>query len=100
MLREQLNTMGAQLQNQRNVGDQTINQLRGAIAERDANIAQLNSNLLQATAGQKSSSDALVVAQKVLGTQNDQLTEMRKENLDLAKSANSDDSPTGPCFRP
>jgi hypothetical protein len=80
-----------QVQNQRNLGDQTINQLRGAIAERDANIAQLNSNLLQATAGQKSSSDALVVAQKVLGTQNDQLTEMRKENLDLAKR-NSDDS--------
>lgn len=91
MLREQLNSMTAQLQNQRNLSDQTINQLRGAVAERDATVAQLNSNLLQATAGQKSSSDALVVAQKVLGTQNDQLTELRKENLDLAKR-NSDDS--------
>ena len=91
LLREQLNTMSAQVQNLRNLSDQTINQLRGAVAERDASVAQLNSNLLQATAGQKSSSDALVVAQKVLGTQNDQLTELRKENLDLAKR-NSDDS--------
>jgi chromosome segregation ATPase len=91
MLHEQLNSMAAQMQNQRNLGDQTINQLRGAVAERDATIAQLNSNLLQATAGQKSSGDALVVAQKVIGTQNDQLSDLRKENLDLAKR-NSDDS--------
>jgi chromosome segregation ATPase len=91
MVREELNNARAQVQLQRNLSDQTINQLRGAVAERDATIAQVNSNLLQATAGQKSANDAMVVAQKTLGTQNDQLTDLRKENLDLAKR-NSDDS--------
>ena len=91
MATDELTKISAQLQNQRNTSDQTINQLRGAIAERDANLAQLNSNLLQATAGQKSANDALVVAQKTLDTQNSQIADLRKENLDLAKR-NSEDS--------
>lgn len=81
----------ALLQNQRNLSEQTIAQLRSAVAERDANVAQINSNLLQSTAAQKTAADALTVALKQLDTQNGELADLRKQNLDLAKR-NSEDS--------
>lgn len=71
--------MQKQIDAERVAGDQ----LKTALADRDTQIAQLNSNLAQATAAQKSSVDALGVAQKTLDTQNAAMADLRKSNLDL-----------------
>ena len=75
----------ADKQNIRNSSQQTIDGLRAAILEKDTQIAQLNNNLAQATAAQKSAGDALLVAQKALDTQNQQMADLRKSTLELQK---------------
>jgi len=71
--------------NIRNSSQQTIDGLRASILEKDTQAAQLNAQLAQATAAQKSSGDAVLVAQKTLDTLNAQLTELRKSNMDLQR---------------
>jgi len=73
------------LQNFRNLSQQTTDGLRAAGFEKDTQIAQLNNNLLQTTAAQKSAGDALLVAQKAVDMQNTQMAELRKQSLDLQK---------------
>jgi len=69
----------------RNSSQQTIDGLRAAALEKDTQIAQLNSQLAQATAAQKSGGDALLVAQKSMDMLNGQVAELRKTNMDLQR---------------
>jgi hypothetical protein len=75
----------ADSQGYRNSSQQTIDGLRASILEKETAIAQLNANLLQATAAQKSAGDALLVLQKSVDLQNGQMADLRKQNLDLQK---------------
>ena len=58
---------------------------RAAILEKDTALAAANNNVLQLTAGQKSTSDALGAMQKANDMQNQQMADLRKANLDLQK---------------
>lgn len=81
----------AQLQNQRNLSQQVIDQLRSAVTDRDTQIAKLQNDVDLATLGQKSANDALVVAQNTVNTQAGQIAELRKSSLDL-ETRNSEQS--------
>jgi hypothetical protein len=59
--------------------------LQAQLNDKDTQIAQLNGNLAQATAAQKSANDALTVAQKMIDTQNTTLADSRKSETDLQK---------------
>jgi hypothetical protein len=59
--------------------------LQAQLNDKDTQIAQLNGNLAQATAAQKSANDALTVAQKMIDTQNTTLADSRKNETDLEK---------------
>lgn len=72
-------------QNQRNLSQQTIESLRAANLEKDAALAASEAKLSQALASQKSANDALVVAQKTLDTQNTQVADLRKQNMELQR---------------
>ena len=71
------------LQNLTNLKQQEIDGLRSAVAEKDTKIAQLESDLSMATSAQKSTGEALTVAQNTISTQNTQLADARKSLLDL-----------------
>jgi hypothetical protein len=73
----------ANANNIRNSSQQTIDGLRASNLEKDTQIAQLNANVQQLTAAQKSSGDAVLVAQKTLDSQNQQMADLRKANLQL-----------------
>ena len=77
----------SELQNNRNLTNQMIEQLRGAVADKDANIAQLTGQVQLATAAQKGATDALAVAQKSIDTQNTQIAELRAADLKAQKDA-------------
>lgn len=83
--------MQSQYQNQLNSSLQQIDSLRSAVTDKDTQIAQLQSNLAQATAASKTANDALAVAQKQVGEQNTQLADLRKSMLDL-QNRNSEQS--------
>jgi hypothetical protein len=80
----------AELQNNRNLTNQLIEQLRGANADKDAQIAQLTSQVQLATAAQKGATDALSVAQKSIDSQNTQIADLRKSNMELDKRSSED----------
>jgi hypothetical protein len=75
----------AELQNNRNLTNQQIEQLRGAAAESAATIAQLTGQVQLALASQKGATDALSVAQKSLDAQNTQIADLRKIDLDMQR---------------
>jgi hypothetical protein len=77
--------MQAQLQAQINAKQQETDQLHQLVTDRDTQIAQLNNNLAQTTAAQKSATDALTVAQKTVDSTNQQIADLRKNDLDLEK---------------
>ena len=77
--------MQAQLQKQLDAKQHDIDTLTATVTDRDSHIAQLNNNLAQTTAAQKTANDALMVAQTTLGKQSDEIGELRKNTLDLQK---------------
>ena len=77
--------MQAQLQGQINSKQQEIDQLHQLVTDRDTQIAQLNNNLAQTTAAQKSATDALTVAQKTVDSTNQQIADLRKNDIDMQK---------------
>jgi hypothetical protein len=87
---QQYTAVQAELQNTRNLNNQMIEQLRGAAADKDAQIAQLTGQVQLATAAQKGATDALAVAQKSIDAQNSQIADLRKTDLDLQKRSSED----------
>ena len=75
--------MRTQMQGQINAAHTEIDQLKATLTDRDTQLAQVNSNLQQVTAANKSANDALQVAQKTLDTTNTQMADLRKQQLDL-----------------
>lgn len=59
--------------------------LQASLTQRETDLAQVNANLAQATAAQKSTGDALTVAQKTIDTQNQTIADARKNIEDLNK---------------
>jgi hypothetical protein len=84
---QQYTNIQAELQNVRNLNNQMIEQLRGAAADKDAQIAQLTSQSQLAMAAQKGATDALAVAQKSIDSQNQQIADLRKIDLDMQKNS-------------
>lgn len=75
------------MQHQVDDARKTIDQLQAASNDKDTQIAQLNGNLAQATVAQKSANDALTVAQKMIGTQDATIADMRKTGVESDKKS-------------
>lgn len=73
------------MQHQIDDGRKANDSLQASVADKDTQIAQLNANLAQATAAQKSANDALTVAQKMVDTQNTTIADLRKTGVDQDK---------------
>lgn len=73
------------MQHQLDDARKTNDTLQGSVNDKDTQIAQLNANLAQATAAQKSANDALTVAQKMVDTQNTTIADLRKGAVDQDK---------------
>jgi regulatory protein YycI of two-component signal transduction system YycFG len=73
------------MQHQIDDGRKSNDQLQASVADKDTQVAQLNANLAQATAAQKSANDALTVAQKMVDTQNTTIADLRKSGVDQDK---------------
>ena len=87
VVNEHYTAVQAELQNARNLNNQMVEQLRGAVADKDAQIAQLTSQAQLAMAAQKGATDALAVAQKSIDSQNQQIADLRKTDLDMQKTS-------------
>jgi len=85
LLNGQKTQIQSALQKQIDAERQNVETLRSAVNERDTQIAQLNANLAQATAAQKSTGDAIAVAQKTIDSANQTIGDLRKTQLDLEK---------------
>jgi hypothetical protein len=75
----------AAMQKQIDSKQQEVDALTRSVTDRDTQIAQLNSNLAQVTAAQKSATDALTVAQKTVDQQNTAIAALRTSELELQK---------------
>jgi hypothetical protein len=61
--------------------------LQSQLAQKDTDLATVNANLAQATAAQKSATDALTVAQNMIKDQDATIADARKAQTDLEKKS-------------
>lgn len=78
-----LDHLRTEMQNQLQAKQQEINTLRATVTDRDSQLAQLNSNLIQVSAASKSATDALTVAQKTVDQQNQAIADLRNSQKQL-----------------
>lgn len=74
-----------QMQAQIDAKQGQVNNLQGQLAGESARVAELEGNVAQLTAANKSANDALQVAQKSYDTINTQMADLRKADTDLQK---------------